>query len=545
MSEASLDVFEEKDLEEIALLLSKESYRNIQSEMKRMKSAPPKATGIFEDNLNYMPRTFKECQIQNEKLKERYQWSRRLCFLSEIIIVDRNRTIRRLGKENSKLKDENADLKNDIKRLLNQLRKALGIKTDASAHKAPSDPSKDEKATAQKHKRGAPEGHMGKTRPIPDRIDKIKEVLPPEECPKCHGTHIYLCDEFISKYIEDILPIKKVIEEIRYRFGVCSQCSHAVIHPDAFNGPPVKVGDTVISMLTVLRQQMGISYRKLSKLSMEIFHVPLTPSGVLGIMHRVSCKLEPIYKGIETSLRQTPFLHGDETGWRMDGDRWYMWCFCTKKVVYYHADSSRGAKVPKAILGSQYQGILHADFYSAYNFLPQTQRCLIHFLRSIKEELEVSPQEQALLELKTGIKDIIEKGNEIKNLPASPEKSEQKEKLENDLFDLTKLESSNKKVKAFVKRIIRYQKHLLRFVDHPQVEYHNNWVEQILRWVVIFRKLSFGNRSPTGARDFSIMASVLETSRLNGNNLFDFVRVVLRTPTDRLHRITRSLLDTS
>jgi hypothetical protein len=82
MSEASLDVFEEKGLEEIALLLSKESYRNIQSEMKRMKSAPPNATGIFEDNLNYMPRTFKECQIQNEKLKERYQWSRRLCFLS-------------------------------------------------------------------------------------------------------------------------------------------------------------------------------------------------------------------------------------------------------------------------------------------------------------------------------------------------------------------------------------------------------------------------------------------------------------------------------
>ena len=311
------------------------------------------------------------------------------------------------------------------------------------------------------------------------------------------------------------------------------------------DGPPVKFGDTLISTLTVLRQQMGISYRKLSKLSIEMFKIPLTPSGVLGVINRVSRKLEPVYKGIEASMKKVPVLHGDETGWRVDGDRWQMWCFCNKKLVYYHADKSRGAKVVKAILGNNYKGILHADFYAAYNFLLYTQRCLVHFLRSIKEELEVSPQEKALLQLKIGIKDIIEKGNEIKKLPDSPQKSKQKDNLEKDLVELTKLESDNKKVRTFIKRIIRYQKDLLRFADHLEVEYHNNWVEQILRWVVIFRKLSFGNRTVTGAYYFSILATVLETSRLKGLNLFDFVLIVLRTPSDRLHRITRSLLDTS
>ena len=214
-------------------------------------------------------------------------------------------------------------------------------------------------------------------------------------------------------------------------------------------------------------------------------------------------------------------------------------------MVYYHADSSRGSKVPKAILGSDYSGILHADFYAAYNFLAYTQRCLVHFLRSIKQEIEITPQDKALLQLKSGIKAIIEKGNEIKELRDISLKTLEKKKLEKELSELTTLESPNKKVQTLIKRILRHRENLLRFVDHPGVDYHNNWAEQILRWVVIFRKLSFGNRTVTGALMFSIIATVFETARLQGKDLFELVHTVLKTPPDQMHLITRSLLDTS
>ena len=544
MPEESLEILQPEDLEEIASLLSEESYQNIKKEMKSMVAFPPSAAGLGVEHLNYIPRTYEECMKKLKHFEERYAWGRQLCAFSEMIIVDQNRTIRGLKKENKKLNDKIKDLEDDVKRLKNQLLTALGIKSFSSSNTQKNKEQKQEKSKG-KRKRGAPKGHIGRTRPIPDSVDKVEEVLPSKRCPVCNSSHILISDEYISKYIEDILPITKFIEEIKYRWGHCKQCSHKFINQKAYEGPPVKIGDSLISTLAIMRQQMGISYRKLSKLSTDFCNIPLTPSGVLGIINRVSQKLEPIYNGIEASLRQMPVLWGDETGWKMDGKRWYMWCFCNKNIVYYCAKNSRGSKVPKALLGIDYEGILHADFYASYNFLPQTQRCLVHFLRSINEELEISQENKDLLKLKTGLKNIIKKGNEIKYLPDSSKKSKLRQKLEKDLISLTDLKSNHKKVKTFIKRIIRYQENLLRFVDNPEVDYHNNWAEQILRWVVIFRKLSFGNRTVRGARNFSVLASVLETLRLQGKNQQDFILAVLKTPPNSLNPITCSLFDTS
>ncbi len=150
--------------------------------------------------------------------------------------------------------------------------------------------------------------------------------------------------------------------------GTCAHCNSEVVSPDATNGPPVSIGDNMIALLSVMREQMGVSLRKLSQFCTETLHVSLSPSGVLGIVNRVSQKLEPIYRGIEVSLRTQSVLHGDETGWPMDGKRWYMWCFCNRYIVYFHPDPSRGSKVPKAIIGENYMGVMHVDFYAAYNF---------------------------------------------------------------------------------------------------------------------------------------------------------------------------------
>ena len=59
---------------------------------------------------------------------------------------------------------------------------------------------------------------------------------------------------------------------------------------------------------------------------------------------------------------------------------------------------------------------MHTDFYAAYNYLPNIQRCLIHFLRDISDELEISPDDKSLYCLKDGIQSIIEKETQLKAL---------------------------------------------------------------------------------------------------------------------------------
>ena len=535
--------YKSEDQIDIAALLSEESFRNLQTEIKRLKKDSPPASGLGIDHPHYIPRTLDECEHKIEKLQQRYTWSRRLGFLIEISERDAQRRLRKLSKENQLLKEQNDELKNELIRARHQLQTLLGFKKRKS--KKAADTDQDKTSSTQTKKRGAPLGHIGKTRPIPDKVDNQQIIAPPDICPHCGGSDILLEDDFISKYIEDIVPVVKTVTEQLYQWASCAHCAKPVISKQATTGPPVTIGPNLVALLTVLRQQMGVSYRKLSRLCTETLQILLSAPAVMGIINRVGQKCEPIYKGIEASLSTQPVLHGDETGWRMDGNPWQLWCFCNRSLVYFHLDPSRGAKVPKAILGENYEGILHADFYAAYNFLPNVQRCLVHFLRAIKDELDITPEDKTLGSLKKGLKGIIEKGNQIKALGDVQQQNAGRQQLEHRLETLAKLKSENKKPNTLIKRLVRHQPELIRFVDHPHAEFHNNRVERALRPAVIFRKLSFGNRTPGGAYNFQILATVLETCRLKGKNLSDFIQSVWLSNKDQLIHITRDLLDTS
>ncbi len=527
-------------LEELAPLLSQDSFENLQLELKRLKDNSPPASGIGIDHPGYIPEGLIECKEKIRRLQERLSWSRQICFLSEIIQRDGRRKIKILEKENQRLKEKLEELKSEVERTRNQLQTALGLKKSKSPKKEPSFPQ-----PLHKKKRGAPKGHIGKTRPIPVKVDKVEVIPPPDKCPHCNSSHIIEGNHFLSKYIEDVPPVVKTTLHRKYMKGTCAHCNNFVIAPEAMSGPPVTVGPNLITLFSVMRQQMGVSYRKLGQFSTETLQIPLAASAVLGIMNRVSKKLEPVYKGIEASLKVQPLLHGDETGWPMDGKRWYLWCFCNRDIVYFHPDPSRGSKVPKAIIGEDYDGVMHADFYAAYNFFKNIQRCLIHFLRTTKEELEVIPNDKNLLKLKEGMQYIIEKGMKIKSLPDSLDKKSQIRKIEQRLQTMAKIKSDNKKTGNLVERIKKHDKDLLRFVHQPDVEFHNNRAERSIRAAVIFRKISFGSRTPEGAKNYAILSSVLETCRLKGKKLTRFLLDIMATPDDLIHLRTKSLLDTS
>jgi hypothetical protein len=69
--------------------------------------------------------------------------------------------------------------------------------------------------------------------------------------------------------------------------------------------------------------------------------------------------------------------------------------------------------------------------------------------------------------------------------------------------------------------MIKHRDHLFTFLYVDEVEPTNNAAERALRPAVIARKLSAGNRSPTGSHTHSILASLAQTARQNGQ---DFVR---------------------
>lgn len=541
MKSERLKFLDEDNMESFAPVLSEESYQSLRKELDGIKENAPPASGSGVNHLAYVPDNLEECKEKVKRLQERLQWTRQACFIYEICERQARRRNVQLEKKNKELTEENNTLREDIKRAYNQIQEILGIKRTKDC-KGKDKNNEDEEKKPSGKRRGAPIGHTGRTRPVPTTVNKIDIIPPPERCPNCNASDILSGDEYISKYIEDIVPIVKRTTEKRYIKGTCAHCQEQVVSPEATSGPPVIIGHDLIALLSIMREQMGVSYRKLGTFSSEVLQVPLTPSGALGIINRISEKVKPVYKGIEVSLSAQSVLHADETGWRMDGQRWYMWVFCNRDIVYFHPDQSRASKVPRDIVGEDYNGIMHADFYGAYNIFKNIQRCLVHFLRKLKEELEVTPEEEALLKLKKGMKNIIQIGEEIKTLPETPEKKEEIKTLERKLQTLMEIKSTNKEATLLVNRIKKHKVELLQFVKHKEAEYHNNRAERTIRKIVIFRKLSFGSRTPEGAQYHAILTSVLETCRLKGKSILVFLKDVLKTPDEKLHEITELLL---
>src|SRR6201999_457580 len=78
------------------------------------------------------------------------------------------------------------------------------------------------------------------------------------------------------------------------------------------------------------------------------------------------------------------------------------------------------------------------------------------------------------------------------------------------------------------KRLRKQRQHLLRFLDHDEVDATNNLAEREIRPAVIARKLSAGNRTEAGAETHAVLASVLRTCRRQGRDILGVLGELLR-----------------
>lgn len=427
--------------------------------------------------------------------------------------------------ELGRLRNENEELRSKNRKLLIELRDSLGVNSvlkDKNGQET--DPAQVQRGSLPEktvRPRGAPKGHRGNTRSIPGKWDEKIEVLPPGVC-ECGCTQIFENGRRDKKYIEDIPPVSRKVTLVEYRRGVCVKCGREIIHPEA-SGPAVEIGGNLSAHLAMLRQA-GVSYRKLSAFCTETLGIPLSPSGVYGVVNRLTDKKMPLYDTIGNVLHKQEILHGDETGWKIRGKQWYVWIFCNPSTVFYHAEDSRASKVIREILGEDFEGTLVCDFYAAYNFLPKTQRCLVHLMRDVKKEREVLPGSVQLEQFEERLWNFIENGESVSHLPLGLEKANATMLLEKALTAISRMDVPKGRPETLRKRIVKFHGEIFRFVNTPGVEWHNNRAERHLRPLVVSRKMSFGSDTPEGARKTCALHSIVETCRLHNIRPVELLR---------------------
>ena len=285
-------------------------------------------------------------------------------------------------------------------------------------------------------------------------------------------------------------------------------------------------GGRLCSIVGWLGYGGNLTWRKQEYFVEYVLGIPISQGSLAKMQRWFSESLEPSYQQWLTSVKQPGVRCVDETTYCIDGVKYWLWVATSEQVCALMLAPTRSSAELSKLLGSNFEGILSSDCFSAYN--PQTalakQKCLAHLERDL--EALKSSRFQGNREFAFGVEAVLETARSIyrdyqtgKRLPETL--AAQRPLLESQLMGVLDNPPTNgwpADAQRLVNRLKRHWDEWFTFLSRPEVKPDNNDAERALRPIVVHRKVSGGARSDWGAQLVAQMFSFLETMRLQGSD---------------------------
>src|SRR5262245_19370762 len=161
-----------------------------------------------------------------------------------------------------------------------------------------------------------------------------------------------------------------------------------------------------------------------------------------------------------------------------------------------------------------FRGVLISDFYSAYDALPcPQQKCLIHLIRDINQELLNNPfdEELKLITQRFGIL--------LRRIITTVDENGLKRKYLNqhvvevgEYFDFLSKQSIHSEAAETLRiRMAKYRDKLFTFLKYDGVPWNNNNAEHAIKQFAYYRENTVGLMVETGLNDYLTLLSICQT----------------------------------
>jgi transposase len=392
---------------------------------------------------------------------------------------------------------------------------------------------------------------------LPRHLERVERIIEPStvDCPCCAGA-LHRIGEDASEAFDWVPSILRVIRTVRPRYA-CRQCQSAIVQAPAPKRM-IEGGMTTtstIAWIATARFAWSIPLnRQLQMLAGQ--GLVLDRSLFSGWMKRAAWWLEGLYELQMRIIHSQPRIFVDET--RMPvlekgrkkvrisqfwahacDDR--PWNGLAPPAVCYVFAKGRGYLEIREQL-AHYQGQLQVDGYAAYKSLAKARGlvrpihlafCLAHARRKFVDVYKVtkSPVSAQIIALIAEIYAVearvrgtsAHERHAARQAESAPLMAQIKVVLEATLPQLS--------TKSSLARAIRYMlahwNGLVRFLEDGRLEVDTNTVERHMRSVAQGRKSSLFAGSEGGARTWAVLASLLQTARLNGLDPYTWLNDVL------------------
>ncbi len=370
-------------------------------------------------------------------------------------------------------------------------------------------------------KRGSPAYH----RPLPKDSDvSIRHTYALSTCPLC--THaVGQAVDTVIKYTEDIaIKPKPVVTEHTITRHWCSHCETYVKSPHV---PPIpRIGPRVMGYVLYARYRLRLPQQKIKESLLDLYDFTLSEGEIVNILKDAETLFGKDYQALTVLIQEAHVVYADETGWRMDGNNWWLWVFVTITGTQYLIEDTRGKGIPERVLGTKEDRVISSDGYAAYQNLPgDKQQCWIHLLRVAKLHSLALYGDLVILYKKLLLE--LEK-------PIPKRDAELLKKEFTLLIEKKYGEPTVEKVKG---RMKRHALSLFTCLLYDVVLPENNTAERAVRPQVIMRKIFGGTRSLAGTTAHAVNSSVIETLRKQNpdTSFFDVMLQLLEKRMEERH----------
>jgi transposase len=390
------------------------------------------------------------------------------------------------------------------------------------------------KAPPSGRKRGGQPGHRGAFRrllPV-EQMDDVVAVVP-ERCRHCGQpfpeTAAQRRDRAWRHQVVELLPLAVRVTEYQMTVRCCAACGKRTRAdlPAGVSRRPF--GPRLTAVIALLSGRYRLSRREVRQLLQDLWSIRLSLGAVVRQEQAQSAALAPVVEEAQAAIQQAGVVNMDETGWRQERKRAWLWTVVAAGLTVFHIDSSRGGTAVETVLGAEFGGVVGSDRWSAYHRFPAERRALCY------------------AHLKRDFQALVDRGGEAApigrwGLAESERLFALWHRFRAGEFDRSALrrrliplqarlgrllrrgqESPDRKAAVLCRQLTKWWPALWTFARVDGVEPTNNVAERALRPAVLWRKGSFGSDSEAGTRFAEQLLTVVATCRQQGRRLLEFL----------------------
>jgi transposase len=427
-----------------------------------------------------------------------------------------------LAAENDRLWDELVRLSGENERLRARVGKLEGeleeARRAAKRQAAPFSRGTAKSAPVRPGRRsGEQHGRHGHREPS----EEVDEELDAPLAPRCECGGEIEQQRIEYQYQDELPEPRPVRRRFAVHIGKCAGCGrrHQGRHPfqtsDALGAAAAMLGPRAVALATELNKELGLSPQKTAR-ALARLGIRVTAGGVVQAIARQAKALEPTYQALIEGVRASGAVAPDETGWRINGHKAWLWAFAGEGVTVYLIAFGRGYEQAAEILGEDFCGVLERDGWAPYRRFAgaRHQTCHAHLLRRTGELISDSVAGQARVPHATRriLKDALALRDQRDAIDAD-EFALKVSDLNERTDKLLQMRPRHEPNRRLLAHLATEREHLFTFLTEPNVQATNWRAEQALRPAIVNRKSWGGNRTANGAQTQQVTMSVIRTAR--------------------------------